>query len=127
MTRHQMIELVERYFGAVDGEDFAVIAGTLAPECIFSVETHSVLLASRTEIETMFRRLWNDHAAVSHRDFVYVADVDEGRIAARFQVVNTHADGSETRKSNCNFFEIKDGRFTRVAVYMAGDNTLTSG
>ena len=75
----------------------------------------------------MFRRLWDDHAAVRHLDFVYAADAEEGRIAVRFQVVNTHHDGSETHKSNCNFFEIEEGRFTRVAVYMGGSNTLTSG
>lgn len=127
MTKEQMIELVDRYFGAVDGEDFLSITGTLADDCAFTVETHGVQLQGNTEIEAMFRRLWDDHAGVSHRDFVYVADVETLRIAVRFQVVNTHHDGSEARKSNCNFFEIKDGRFTHVAVYMAGDNTLNSG
>ena len=127
MTRQQLIDLVDRYFAAVDGEDFGVIAETLAPECKFSVETHGIALASGAEIEIMFRRLWDEHAAVRHEDFVYVADADKGRIAARFQVVNTHHDGSETHKSNCNIFEIIDGRFGCIAVYMAGDNTLTSG
>ena len=124
MTRQQMIDLVDRYFAAVDGEDFGVIQETLGERCTFSVETHGVSLAGPGEIETMFRRLWSDHAAVRHEDFVYVADVVAGRIAARFQVVNSHHDGSQTHKSNCNFFEIIDGRFARVAVYMEGDNTL---
>ena len=127
MTRREMIELVDRYFGAVDGEDFGVIGETLVADCIFSVETHGVVLRDRAGIKAMFRRLWDDHAAVSHRDFVHVADPDAGRIAVRFQVVNTQHDGAETHKSNCNFFEIEDGRFTRVAVYMDGGNTLTSG
>jgi nuclear transport factor 2 (NTF2) superfamily protein len=126
MTREEMTDLVDRYFAAVDGEDFDVISATLGEQCQFSVESHGVSLASRGEIETMFRRLWSDHAAVRHEKFVYVVDVDEGRIAVRFQVVNTHHDGSQIHKSNCNFFDIADGRFARVAVYMAGDNTLTS-
>lgn len=127
MTRQEMIDLVDRYFTAVDCEDFDVISETLGRQCIFSVETHGVSLAGGAEIETMFRRLWDDHAAVRHEDFVYAADVEAGRIAVRFQVVNSYHDGSETHKSNCNFFEIEDGHFSRVAVYMAGDNTLTSG
>ena len=74
----------------------------------------------------MFDRLWGDHAAVRHYDFVHVAAPEDGRIASRFKVVNTGHDGARVDKSNCNFFEVRDGRFSRVAVYMAGENTLTS-
>ena len=126
MTKQQIIDLVERYFQGVDAMDYGVIAETLDSECIITVETHGARFQGFAEIERMFRRLWDDHAAVSHRNFVFVPDPDEGRIAARFAVVNTHHDGSETHKSNCNFFEIRDGRFCRIAVYMAGDNTLIS-
>ncbi len=121
-----MIDLVRRYFTAVDAEDFAAIAATLADDCVFTVETHSVRLRGLAEIEGMFRRLWETHEAVEHKDFVYVADPDENRIAAQFAVVNTHHDGALTHKSNCNFFEIRDGGFKSVAIYMAGENTLNS-
>ena len=40
--------------------------------------------------------------------------------------VETHDDGSQTHKSNCNFFEIRGGRFSHIAVYMTGENTLNS-
>ena len=106
--------------------DYGAIAETLDGECVLTVETHSVRFQGFAEIERMFRRLWDDHAAVSHQNFTFVPDPDEGRIAARFSVLNTHHDGRETHKSNCNFFEIRDGRFFRIAVYMAGDNTLIS-
>ena len=69
-------------------------------------------------------RLWRDHAAVRHRNFVHVPDPEGGRIATRFAVENSLHDGGVVHKSNCNFFEIRDGRFSRVAVYMAGENTL---
>ncbi len=120
-----MIELVGRYFAAVDGEDFAAIASTLTEDCVFTVETHAIRLEGLDEIREMFVRLWADHAAVRHYDFVHVAAPGDGRIATRFSVVNTHHNGTEIHKSNCNFFEIREGRFSRVAVYMAGENTLT--
>ena len=126
MGRQEMIDLVRRYFTAVDGEDFAAIATTLADDCVFTVETHGVRLEGLAAIEAMFRRLWDAHESVEHRDFVYLADPGDGRIAAQFAVVNTHHDGALTHKSNCNFFEIRDGRFSRVAIYMAGENTLKS-
>ena len=126
MTQQQLIDLVERYFDAVDREDFPALGATLSPDCVFTVETHAVRLDSPGAIESMFRRLWADHASVRHRDFVHVAAPGDGRIATRFTVMNTHRDGTLTHKSNCNFFEVRDGRFSRVAVYMAGDNTLQS-
>ena len=127
MTRDDMIALVQRYFAAVDAEDFDAIRATMTDDCVFTVETHGVRLDGMDAIDSMFRRLWANHAAVRHEDFTYVPDPQSGRIAARFQVVNTHRDGALAHKSNCNFFEIRDGRFSRVAVYMAGENTLDRG
>ena len=124
MTRPDLIGLVERYFAAVDAEDFQAIAAILVPDCVFSVETHGVRLEGIAAIEKMFARLWADHAAVRHRDFIHVPDAEDGRIASRFTVINTHHDGRQVHKSNCNFFEAVAGRFSRVAVYMEGENTL---
>jgi ketosteroid isomerase-like protein len=124
MTEPEMIELVGRYFAAVDGEDFAAIAATLTEDCVFTVETHGIRLEGIDDIRGMFDRLWADHAAVRHYDFVHVVAPGDGRVASRFTVVNTLPDGSLVHKSNCNFFEIRDGLFSHVAVYMAGENTL---
>jgi ketosteroid isomerase-like protein len=124
MTEPEMIALVERYFAAVDGEDFDAIAATLTEECVFTVETHGIRLEGIDRIRRMFDRLWSDHAAVRHHDFTHVAAPRDGRVASRFSVLNTLPDGRQVHKSNCNFFEIRDGRFSHVAVYMAGENTL---
>ncbi len=126
MTENEMIDLVRRYFDGVDKEDFAAVNATLTDDCVFTVETHGVNLQGREEIKGMFMRLWDNHTSVRHQDFVYVPAPNDDRIAVRFAVVNTDRDGNLTHKSNCNFFEICDGRFGRVAVYMAGENTLNS-
>ena len=124
MTREGQIALVERYFAAVDGEDLPALLATLTETCVFTVETHGVRLQGHDAIAEMFRRLWADHAAVKHHAFTHVPDPEGGRIAARFTVENTEHDGSLTRKSNCNFFTLDGARFSAVAVYMAGPNTL---
>jgi ketosteroid isomerase-like protein len=124
MNKAEIIALVEQYFSAVDGEGFATLSATLTPDCVFSVETHGVELNGIDEIKPMFDKLWADHASVQHKDFVHVPDPDGNRVASRFQVINTHHDGTQVHKSNCNFFEIRGGQFSRVAVYMAGVNTL---
>ena len=124
LTSEDQIALVERYFTAVDAEDLAGVLATLQDGCIFSVETHGVTLTTQDDITAMFHRLWSNHRAVRHHTFRFVPDPMGGRIAAQFQVENIELDGSLTRKSNCNVFDIEGGRFSKIAVYMAGPNTL---
>jgi ketosteroid isomerase-like protein len=124
MDRQAQIDLVRRYFAAVDGEDIDALLATLTEDCVFTVETHGVHLQGAQAITGMFRRLWDSHAAVLHHKFTFVPDPEDGRIAARFEVDNTEHDGSHTLKSNCNFFEIDGDRFKAIAVYMTGSNTL---
>jgi ketosteroid isomerase-like protein len=119
-----MIDMVEAYFAAVDGERLEDILALLSPDCVFSVPTHGVVLHGAEDISGMFTRLWAQHKAVRHLGFAHVADVDAGRIASQFRVENTEHDGSVTQKSNCNFFSLTGEKFSRVEVYMAGANTL---
>lgn len=115
---------VLRYFKAVDQEDIESLLGTLSEDCVFRVETHGVELIGHDAIRGMFERLWSAHAAVRHEDFHHVTEPEKGRIASQFRVVNTHHDGGLTYKSNCNFFTVRDEKFSAISVYMTGDNTL---
>ncbi|MDJ1018075.1 MAG: nuclear transport factor 2 family protein [Paracoccaceae bacterium] len=124
MTPQEQVALVQNYFAAVDAEDLPALLSILTETCVFTVETHGVRLEGHDAIAAMFKRLWDNHKAVRHHQFVHVPDPVDGRIASRFQVENTEKDGSLTRKSNCNFFEFDGERFSAVAVYMAGPNTL---
>ena len=122
--RENYIELVIAYFSGVDSENQSQIDATMHEDCIFSVETHGVRLDQRKDIHAMFHRLWQNHASVLHDQFLFTVDPDQNRITAQFRVLNTHHDGSETIKSNCNVFTIKDERFSQINVYMTGENTL---
>ena len=124
MTRDDQIALVRRYFAAVDSQNLDDVLATLTADCIFTVETHAVRLEGTDQISAMLHRLWQGHRAVRHHDFLFVPDPQGPRIAAQFQVENTELDGTITRKSNCNFFDLAGARFSSVAVYMAGPNTL---
>ena len=117
-------QLVLTYFRGVDEQDPDLIFETLAPDCVFSVETHGVERHGHKEIQGMFDRLWSHHAAVRHDRFHLVDAGNGADIAVRFRVTNTLPDGSLVYKSNCNFFTARDWLFTEVRVYMAGENTL---
>lgn len=124
MTDNEMIDLVRAYFSAVDNQNLDGVLATLALDCKFTVETHGVELNGHHDLRGMFERLWSNHAAMVHDQMTFVPNAATGRIAAQFRVVNTEHDGSITLKSNCNFFDVAYGRFSRVAVYMEGDTTL---
>lgn len=124
LDSRELENLVQRYFRAVDDEDLAGIFQTLGTDCTFTVETHQVNLRGHDQIAAMFRRLWDHHQSVRHDRFRFVTDAGAGMVAVQFRVTNTLKNGGNVFKSNCNFFEVKGGKFCRVNVYMAGENTL---
>ena len=117
-------ELVLDYFKGVDEENIDAILITLTEDCVFSIETHGIKLVGHKEIISMFKRLWKNHKSVEHKEFYFVKDPIGNQIAVRFQVKNVLRDDQIVSKSNCNFFTLKDGIFSEVRVYMAGENTL---
>lgn len=116
--------LVLKYFKAVDEENISSVLDTLTEDCVFSIETHGIKLVGHDEITSMFKRLWKNHASVEHKDFYFVKDAMKNQVAVRFQVINILHNDQIISKSNCNFFTLKDGIFSEVRVYMAGENTL---
>ena len=124
MEKTDYEELVLDYFKGVDEENIDAILETLTEDCVFSIETHGIKLVGHKEIISMFKRLWENHKSVEHKEFYFVKDPIGNQIAVRFQVKNVLRDDQIVSKSNCNFFTLKDGIFSEVRVYMAGENTL---
>ena len=112
------------YFKGVDTQDIQLILSTLTSDCYFSVETHGVSMRGSKAISQMFERLWANHEWVKHDQFEWVICKSKEAIAVRFQVTNKLLNGLLVHKSNCNFFNCKQGLFSEVRVYMAGKNTL---
>ena len=117
-------DLVLQYFKGVDEEDISAILTTLTKDCVFSIETHKIKLVGHEEITRMFKRLWKNHKSVEHKEFYFVKDHMSNQVAVRFQVKNVLLNGQFVLKSNCNFFTLRDGLFSEIRVYMAGENTL---
>lgn len=128
MDTDTLICLVERYFAAVDRMDLDGTLECFTPGATFTIATYDTVHRGRDEgIRTMFERLNARYSKVWHGDFDHVVQPPL-RIASRFRVENTLADGSVRVKHNCNFFrlDVSGGqpRFDQVFVYMSGDNSL---
>jgi ketosteroid isomerase-like protein len=122
----QLQALVERYFSAVDRGDLAATLACFAPTARFGIANHELYYQGRdAEVRGMYERLAARYARVWHGDFDHVIDVPHQRVASRFRVENTTHAGELLRKNNCNFFEVQDGLFVQVFVYMSGENSLT--
>jgi len=126
MTAELLEQKVRDYFRGVDEENIQLLLENLSEDCIFLVETHGVKLVGHAAITGMFDRLWAHHEWVRHDKFHFVTSASEQDIAVRFQVTNKLHDGSLVYKSNCNFFTVRDNKFSEVRVYMAGENTLNA-
>ena len=124
MKKNKPEELVLNYFKGVDEENINKILKTLTVDCVFSIENHGIELIGHKEFTGMFKRLWKNHKSVEHKEFYFVKDHMSNQVAVRFQVKNVLLNGQFVLKSNCNFFTLRDGLFSEVRVYMAGENTL---
>ncbi|MDC0965978.1 nuclear transport factor 2 family protein [Candidatus Thioglobus sp.] len=115
---------VTDYFHFVDTEDLEAILKLITSDCLFTVETHGIKLTGSEEISAMFIRLWSNHQWVKHDQFRWIEEASGENIAVRFRVTNKLNGGGIVNKSNCNFFTVRDGLFSEIRVYMAGENTL---
>ena len=123
--RTRLIELVERYFRAVDSKDMSGVLACFEPDASLSIATHELRFEGRdTAIRGMFERLFARYDRIWHGEFRHIVEAPT-QVASQFRVRNTTFDGRELFKSNANVFRLKGERFTEVFVYMAGDNSLT--
>jgi hypothetical protein len=65
-----------------------------------------------------------DIKTIYHGDFTHVVDAENQKVATQFVARNDYDDGRHVEMRNCNFFELEDGLFKRVTIYMSGENPL---
>tara|TARA_B100001559_G_C16149448_1_gene461232 strand:- start:36 stop:425 length:390 start_codon:yes stop_codon:yes gene_type:complete len=125
LSRKDIISLaVDSYFKSVDSKDIEKVLSTMNESIIFSIPTHNVTKNGKEEVKDMFEKLFIDHKEVWHGDFTHTIDTESQKLASTFTVKNTEHDDSIVIKYNCNFFEIENGKFSSITVYMQGENTL---
>lgn len=124
-----LIDIVtKRYFDAVDNKQLDRVLDCFHADAVLTEVTSATVHHGRDDgIASMFRRLFADFSQLWHGNFVHVADVETNAICSQFTVLITPAGGTQLRYENCNRFYLDGDRFTRVFVYMSGDNLLKEG
>lgn len=124
-TAEAMIEVIDRYFDAVDAGDVEATLAVLTPDCTLSVVTDNIAHKGRDSgIRRMFKRRAKNLDKAWHGNRRYVADPKTGTAATRFDVRSTFKDGGKRSMDNINFFEFKGLKLHRISIWMSGENTL---
>ncbi len=117
--------VTKRYFHAVDNFDMRGVLDCFYPDASLREMTSNSLHDGIANIEKMFVGLFGAHSHIWHGNFVHSVDVQGHAICSQFSVEVTPKGAEKpVRYENCNRFYLKDGKFTRVFVYMSGDNLL---
>ena len=125
LSTEEMIALVERsYFYNVDNKQLEATVSCFTENAELIVQTAGVSHNGQGEIRRMLRDFMRDNAVIYHGDFSHVVDVDNQLIASQFLARIERSDGSEVSMRNCNFFVLQDGHFSKVTIYMSGENPL---
>ena len=123
MTDDALTRLAAAYFAAIDDRDPNALSATLAETCLLTIETHGIAYEGRAAICDLFQDRWTGLLRARHHDFTHTPSPATGRIASQFTVTYSGPD-APLPKSNANVFTVENDRITKIAVYMAGANTI---
>ena len=125
LDRKALIALVEdRYFFNVDNKNVEPAVACFAEDAELRVQSAHVGHTGHGQIRRMFKDFMASTKTIYHGDFSHVVDVDNQWIASQFVARNDYDDGRRVEMRNCNFFQVEDGRFKRVTIYMTDENPL---
>ena len=118
--------VTKRYFHGVDNFDMALVLDCFHEDAVLTEVTSMTVHEGREAgIRGMFDGLFAAHSRIWHGNFVHTADTESEAICSQFSVeVTPQGADSELRYENCNRFYLRDGKFSRVFVYMSGENLL---
>ena len=122
----ELVDLVEKkYFHNVDGKNLEPTLECFADNAVLTIQTAGATYRGRdADIRRMFESFMADIEVIYHGDFSHVVDVGNQSIASQFVQRNRYDDGRKVEMRNCNFYQIEDGRFKSVTIYMSGEIPL---
>ena len=118
--------VTKRYFDGVDNYGMDKVLDCFHEDAVLTEVTSMTVHEGREAgIRSMFEGLFDAHSRIWHGNFVHTVDTEGEAICSQFSVeVTPKGEENELRYENCNRFYLKDGKFTRVFVYMSGENLL---
>jgi uncharacterized protein (TIGR02246 family) len=125
LTREQLAALPDSYFKAVDAKDVDAILSHFADDATLTVQTDHAVFDGADEIRRMFTDFCGNSVSILHEIKNIVVEPEARKVATEQSYIGELNDGSKNDMHNCNFFDVDaSGRFSRVIIWMAGQNPL---
>ena len=125
LSREELIALVENaYFLNVDNKNVEATVACFAEDAELRIQSAHVSHIGHDQIRRMFQDFAGATKIIYHGDYTHVVDVEHQWIASQFLARNDYDDGGHVEMRNCNFFQVENGLFKRVTIYMTGENPL---
>ncbi len=117
--------VTKRYFHGVDNKQLDLILDCFHDDAILHEMTSDTRHEGRDAgIRRMFEDLLRNNDRIWHGNFAHTVDVARQSVCSQFTVEIVPAGEELKRYENCNRFYLDRGRFSRVHVYMSGENLL---
>ncbi len=119
LTREQVLAAgIDNFFLQLNARDLEGVMAGIADECEMRIPSSNFTYTGKQALRDHLEDFITSFSTINFRDFISVADVDQRRLAVRFNISLIEEDGTETHMSNCNFFEIDDGGLlTDILIY----------
>ena len=119
LTREQVLAAgIDNFFLKLNARDLEGVMVGIADECEMRIPSSNFTYTGKQALRDHLEDFITSFVRINFRDFISVADVDQCRLAVRFNISLIEEDGTETHMSNCNFFEIDEsGRLTDILIF----------
>ncbi|MEP2734783.1 MAG: nuclear transport factor 2 family protein [Erythrobacter sp.] len=109
---------IDNFFLQLNARDLEGVMVGIADECEMRIPSSNFTYTGKQALRDHLEDFITSFSTINFRDFISVADVDQRRLAVRFNISLIEGDGTETHMSNCNFFEIDEsGRLTDILIF----------
>ena len=114
--------VVERFLGALDGNDVDSILDCLHDCAHFCVQTHFMTVSGKAAIGEAFNRYAQKGGTASVSEVEPIVDAKNGRVAIACAM---QPKGSSETQGNTLFFRIREDRIQDMYFYLSGENPFS--
>ena len=109
LTREQLYKAcISNFFEMLNAHDLDGAMEGMAEDCEMRIPSSNFTYTGKAALRDHLADFVQSFPVINFRDFITAIDVDDQRVAARFNISLKDDDGEETHMSNCNFFEVNE-------------------
>ncbi len=109
LSRRLLIDAgVKNFFEKLNAHDLDGVMAGITENCEMRIPSSNFTYTGKAALRDHLQDFIASFPVVNFRDFTVVADLENLRLAVRFNISLVDDDGEETHMSNCNFFEVNE-------------------